>query len=160
MLLGVPQGSTLEPLFFSIFNDDLCTKIHSSEFLLFADDLEIFHVIKSADDFELLQSDIDSVEKWCIESYMKMNIFKTNITSFTCKTNSIHFYYFFGYLLILRTDCVKDLWVMTDGELHFHRHVDCLHSQTLKLLGLIRFIIYNLSSLDSLKVLYCGVWTR
>jgi hypothetical protein len=36
-------------------------------------------------------------------------------------------------------------------KLHFHRHVDCLHSQAPKLLGLIRFITYNFSPLDNLK---------
>jgi hypothetical protein len=40
---------------------------------------------------------------------------------------------------------------MLDSKLHFHRHVDYLHSQALKLLGLIRFITYNFSSLDSLS---------
>jgi hypothetical protein len=33
---------------------------------------------------------------------------------------------------------------MLDSKLHFYRHVDCLHSQALKLLGLIRFVAYNL----------------
>jgi hypothetical protein len=61
MQLRVPRGSTLGPLLFSIFINDLCAKIHFSEFLLFADDLKIFRVIKSAEDCELLQSDIDSV---------------------------------------------------------------------------------------------------
>jgi hypothetical protein len=35
-------------------------KSHFSEFLLFADDLEIFRGIKSAEDSKLLQSDVDS----------------------------------------------------------------------------------------------------
>jgi hypothetical protein len=43
---------------------------------------------------------------------------------------------------------------MLDSELHFHRHVDCLHPQELKLLGLIRFITYNFSSSDSIQVVY------
>jgi hypothetical protein len=86
---------------------------------------------------------------------MKTDIFKTNIrNSFTCKTSSIRFNYFVGDPLIVRTDCVKDLGVTLYSKLHFHRHVDYIHSQTLKLLGLIRFIAYNFSSLDSLKVLY------
>jgi hypothetical protein len=50
-----------------------------SEFLLFADDLKIFPAIKSAEDCKLLQSEIDSVRKWCILNYMQINIFKTNI---------------------------------------------------------------------------------
>jgi hypothetical protein len=57
-------------------------------------------------------------------------------------------------ILIVRTDSVKELGVMLDRKLHLHRHVDYLHSQALKLLRLIRFITYNISSLQSLKVLY------
>jgi hypothetical protein len=146
----VPQGSTLEPLLFSICINDLCPKINFSEFLLFAEDLKYF-VSKSAEDYKLLQSDIDSVLKACIENYMKINIFKTNTIYFTCKTNSVHFSYFFGDLLIVQIDCVKDLVVMLYSKLHLHCLVDYLHSQALKLLGLIHFIIYNVSSLDSLK---------
>jgi hypothetical protein len=43
---------------------------------------------------------------------------------------------------------------MSDSKLHFHRHVDYLYSKALKLLGLIYFIIYSFSSLDSLKKFY------
>jgi hypothetical protein len=82
---------------------------------------------------------------------MKLNIFKTNIISFISKTNSIHFDYFVGDLLIVRSDCIQDLGAMLDNKLHFHRHVACLHSQALKLLELIRFITYNFSSLDNLN---------
>jgi hypothetical protein len=85
---------------------------------------------------------------------MKTDIFKTNIISFTYKNNSIHFNYFLCDLLIVNTDCVKGLGVMLESKLHFHRRVECLHSQALKLLGPIYFIAYNFSSLDSLKVLY------
>jgi hypothetical protein len=99
-------------------------KVHFSEFLLFADDLKIFRVIESAEDCKLLQSDIDSVQKWCIENFMKINTLKKDIISFTRKTNSIHYNHFVGNLLIARTDCVKDLGVMLDSKLHFHRHVD------------------------------------
>jgi hypothetical protein len=41
-----------------------------------------------------------------------------------------------------------------DSKLHFLCHVDCVHSQALRILGLIPFITYNFSSLDSLVDLY------
>jgi hypothetical protein len=62
------------------------------------------------------------------------------------------FSYFLCDQLIVLNDCVKDLAVMLDSKLHFHRHVNYLHSPVLKLLGLIRFITYNLCSLDSRKL--------
>jgi hypothetical protein len=88
---------------------------------------------------------MDSLQKWYIENHMKINIWKPNMIYFARKTNSNHFNYFPGDQLIVRTDCVKDLCAMLDSKLHLHRHVDYLHSRALKLLVLIRFIVYNLS---------------
>jgi hypothetical protein len=56
--------------------NDLCAKINFSEFLLVVYDLKIFLVIKSAVNFKLLQSNIDSVQKWCTKIYKKISIFQ------------------------------------------------------------------------------------
>jgi len=85
---------------------------------------------------------------------MELNIHKTNIISFTRKTNCVHFNYCVSNVLILRSDCIKDLGVMLDSKLYFHCHVDFVYSQALRTLGLIRYITYNFSSLDCLVVLY------
>jgi hypothetical protein len=112
------------------------------------DDLKIFRVIKSAKDCKLLQSDIDSVQKRCIENYLKINIAKTNIIYFIRKTKSIHFNYFLDDLLIIRTNCVNNLWVVLVTKLYFHHHVDNLHFQATE-------IFMNIfSSSDSLNILY------
>jgi hypothetical protein len=77
----VPQGSTLGPLLFNIYINDLCDQIHNSEFLLFADDLKIFRNIKSAEDCKLLQSDVESVQMWCSVNSTEINTSKTNVIS-------------------------------------------------------------------------------
>jgi hypothetical protein len=154
VLSGVPQGSTLGPLLFNVFINDLCAKINYSKSLLFADDLKIYRDIKSAEDCKSLQADIDSVQLWCGENHMELNVQKTRIISFTRKTNSTCFNYFVSGVSILRSDCIKDMGVMLDSKLHFHSHVDYLHSQGLRALGLIRYIAYNFSFIDTLVVLY------
>jgi hypothetical protein len=152
MLSGVPQGCTLAHLLLNISINDLYAKIYFSEFLLFANDLKIFCVVTSAEDCKLLQSDTDSVQKWCTENYMEINIFRINIIFLLVNLTVSILNYCVGNLLIVRTDCVKDLGVVLDCKLHFHRHVHYLYSRGLKLLELIRFITYKFSSLHSLKV--------
>jgi hypothetical protein len=85
---------------------------------------------------------------------MELNIQETKIISFTRKTKGINFQYFVKDVLILRVECIKDLGIMVDSKLYFHCYVDLVYSQALRTLGLIRFITYNVSSLDSLFVLY------
>jgi hypothetical protein len=63
--------------------------------------------MKSAGDCKLLQSYMNSVQKWCTENCMKINAYKTNIIYFARITDSIDFNYFLGDLVIVRTDCVK-----------------------------------------------------
>jgi hypothetical protein len=46
VLSGAPQGSTLGPLLFNIFVNDLSAIIKHSKFLLFADDLKIYRNTK------------------------------------------------------------------------------------------------------------------
>jgi hypothetical protein len=88
---------------------------------------------------------------------MKLNTQKTNVISFTRKTNSIYFYYHLCNAAITRTDCVKDLGVWLDNKLYFHHYVNYIFSVASKLLGLIKFITYNFSSLESLLVLFISL---
>jgi hypothetical protein len=70
--------------------------------------LKVLRFMKSAEDCKLLRSGIASVQKWCIENYMKINIFKQIFILFV-KENCIHINYFIGDLLIVRTDSVIDI---------------------------------------------------
>jgi hypothetical protein len=55
----------------------MCNVIRHSKFFLFADDIKIFRVIKSLDDFTHLQLHIDSIEHWCTANFMNFNNSKT-----------------------------------------------------------------------------------
>ena len=58
---GVPQGSVLGPVLLYV-NDIL--SIVNSHLLLFADDIKLYHSIKSENDIVLLQEDIDKLFSW------------------------------------------------------------------------------------------------
>jgi hypothetical protein len=135
VLSGVPQGSVLGPLLFNIFINYLFGVVKYSNCLLFADDIKIFREVKSPPDSLLLHTDINCVLGWCISNFMKLNINKTRVISFSRKTNLLLFDYKLCESLITRTECIKHLGVQIDSKLHFHNHVDYIFSQTIRLLG-------------------------
>jgi hypothetical protein len=125
---------------------------------LFADDLKIYHNINNVHDCKLLQSDINSIQNWCFENGMTLNVGKTTIISFTRKTVGFHF----NYKLIIpyyAPTVLKILGVLLDSKLYLHHHVDYKSSQGLKILGLIRYITSSFSTPHSLSVL-CVVFVQ
>jgi hypothetical protein len=85
VLLVIPQESLIGPLLFNLFTNDLCIVLKYCKYLLFADDIKIFHVVHSTDDGTLLQSDIELIQGWCMAHFMKLNISKTKVTAFNKK---------------------------------------------------------------------------
>ena len=71
---GVPQGTVLGPILFLIYIDDLPDCVRYSTIRLFADDCIIYRPIKSIEDTQLLQEDINAIAKWALSWLMKFNI--------------------------------------------------------------------------------------
>ena len=80
---GVPQGTVLGPILFLIYINDLPDYARYSAIRLFADDCIIYRPIKSIEDTQLLQEDINAIAKWASSWLMKFNIPKCCCLRFT-----------------------------------------------------------------------------
>ena len=77
---GVPQGSSLGPLLFIYYINDLIELTARNNVILFADDVVIFEGRQNAKELEkLLQGYLNKVSSWCTSNYMKMNVSKTKL---------------------------------------------------------------------------------
>ncbi|PNF29809.1 hypothetical protein B7P43_G10577 [Cryptotermes secundus] len=85
---------------------------------------------------------------------MKPNADKTKVITFSRKTNYLIYEYKLLHFTITRTYSVKDLGVYLDSKLHFHDHVNFTFSQCIKMLGIIRSITFNYSTLGCMFILY------
>ena len=74
-LSGVPQGSVLGPILFLIYINDLDDDI-TSKVLKFADDTKVFRKIKSDEDRQQLQDELNKLTEWSEKWQMLFNFGK------------------------------------------------------------------------------------
>lgn len=135
---GVPQGSHLGPILFLIFINDISDYIKNSNFLMFADDLKIYRTIKSLDDTLLLQSDIDSIYKWCSLNKMHLNIQKCSQIRFSRNKQLILSNYSIADEPLANCVSLKDLGVVLDDKLSLVEHINSIATHSWKLLGFLK----------------------
>ena len=84
VLSGVPQGTVLGPLLFSLYINDISSDIES-KIRLFADDSVCYREIKDEEDTVKLQSDIDRLGSLARKWGMRFQPVKCNMMQLTRK---------------------------------------------------------------------------
>ena len=80
MYTGVPQGSILGPLLFSIYMNDLPKVVQNCELNLYADDMEMHCSNADLSHAEHdLQEDLHSVQSWLCANCLILSIKKSNV---------------------------------------------------------------------------------
>ena len=80
---GVPQGSILGVLLFLIYINDLCNVSNVSEFILFADDTNIFFSHKDINTLSTtFNLETTKLSDWCRANKLSINLKKSNFMIF------------------------------------------------------------------------------
>lgn len=151
---GVPQGSNLGPLLFSIYINDVTKVISNSKVLLYADDLKLLKRIENLSDHLALQADVVSFQNWCIKNKLELNVKKCKVVTYTKRRTFEPFLYRINDCTISRDTKIKDLGVWFDQELSFAEHINTIISSSSKMLGFIIRNTKDFSNIDTLKTLY------
>ena len=140
---GVPQGSVLGPLFFTIFINDFLLSI-TNPILLFADDTKIYSVIDWLNPIFILQDGIDKCVQWSEVWQLSFNFSKCKILHLG-RLNPKLSYTMAGNVLEEVSE-ERDLGVVIDGNLKFHSHSAAVVNKANRLLDLIKHCFPSLSS--------------
>ena len=84
VLSGVPQGTVIGPLLYSLYINDFTEDI-DSELRVFADDCVCYREIKDIEDMVKLQEDVDRLGCWARSLGMRFRPVKCNIMQITRK---------------------------------------------------------------------------
>lgn len=79
----IPQGCHLAPFLLNIYINDI--NITNCRLLFFADDLQIFRIIKTPNDAKFLQNDLNLLNNWCVLNKLYFDIDKCKIMAFSKK---------------------------------------------------------------------------
>ena len=117
---GVPQGSTLGPLLFLLYINDLPNSSEKLSFRMFADDTNIFFTGSNPNEVEFtMNEEIKLVLKYCAINKLSVNFKKTNYMLITSSKKKMH-------LNIHNIDCksyIKYLGIYLDEHLQWEPQI-------------------------------------
>ena len=146
MLSGVPQGTVLGPLLFLVYINDISVNLSpGTEIRLFADDSLLYRTIKSPEDGQTLQRDLDTLQLWETANKMEFHPGKCEMLRITNikKPNQIKTDYKIHSTTLATTNAAKYLGVTIDPSLQWNKH----HSNIIaKANSTLAFLRRNISS--------------
>ena len=173
---GVPQGSVLAPLLFSIFINDLPSSIQNGDMFLFADDATMSVKGKTTNEIQSkMNLALDEVFSWTQKNKLLLNTNKTKVMVIGSrqKINALNENHLDVHIRTTPIECVsqyKCLGVIVDSNLLFTKHVEKVALQMKQKLGILRRLksTFNKRYLSMIYWGYilphamycCTVWTN
>lgn len=130
---GVPQGSVLAPILFLIYINDMPEGVNSY-INLFADDAKLCRRIKSEEDCNILQEDLDRIWRWSKRWVMEFNVNKSHVMEMGRSVRRPEGTYRMGDGVVLKkVNQEKDLGVIMQNDGQPESHINRIFGETYNL---------------------------
>ena len=137
--MGVPQGSTLGPLLFILYINDMSNPLSSLEVVHFADDSTLhLSMNKNENIGPRVNEELAIINTWLISNKLFLNIDKTKYMIFSIKEKPPDLTLVIGNSQIKRTRVQKFLGIFIDDRLTFGEHTNKISAKMSRNIGVMR----------------------
>ena len=142
---GIPQGSILGPLFFSIMINDLVNSSNKFKFLMYADDTTIYF---NLEDFPienrevLINNELEKVNKWLKLNKLEVNVDKTKSMLFHKRRPVTPIQFSLNNRIIDVVQYFNYLGIMLDADMSWKTHVAMVRNMLSRINGILHRLKY------------------
>ena len=142
---GIPQGSILGPLFFSIMINDLVNSSNKFKFLMYADDTTIYF---NLEDFPienrevLINNELEKVNKWLKLNKLAVNVDKTKSMLFHKRRPITPIQFSMNNRIIDVVQYFNYLGIMLDADMSWKTHVAMVRNKLSRINGILHRLKY------------------